>query len=239
MFKVMTLNLFRYTDWGVRKDNIINVINSLSPDVIAFQEVLTNRAFSDFPQSDFIADKCGYKYRSFEPTLIRTNSSDQNGNKNQQASEGQAIISKHPIISTESYFLKQYPDYPEDVSVQFCTVEIGKDLVNFCNVHFANNHIAYNHLDEVLDLIAKRDLNVVILGDFNIYKLADYKNKNQGLTNYTLSSEEFDYISYPADGESLDYIAIPTSKFKFIDIKCPNDYLSDHNAVFAEIGGSK
>lgn len=235
MVKLMTLNLFRYHDWDERKDNIVALLNKVSPDIVVFQEVLTNHAFSDFPQSDYIADKCGYKYRSFAPTLLRMTSRDKDGNRNQQASEGQACISKYPITSTETYFLRQYPEYPEDVSVQFCTIEIKGHSTEVCNIHFANNHIAYKHLDELLELIEKRKSTPLILGDFNIYKLAEYKEKSRLLKTYQLSSEVAEYVSYPADGESLDYIAAPSSNYGIKDVRCSEEYVSDHKALMATV----
>ena len=235
MLKLMTLNLFRYHDWGERKGNIAALVHDLQPDIVVMQEVLTNRAFSDMPQSDFIADTCNYRYRSFAPTLLRMNSRDKAGNRNQQASEGQACISKFPIVSTENYFLRQYPDYPEDVSVQFCTLDVDGESVELCNVHFANNHIAFKHLDELLELIEKRAAKPIIIGDFNIYKLAEYKAKVGPLTGYQISSDISEYVSYEADGESLDYIAAPASKYDIKDVVCPEVYVSDHRAVMATV----
>lgn len=51
----MTLNLWRYYEWNKRIDAIITLIDQENPDCIAFQEVLTNHAFSDFPATDLIA----------------------------------------------------------------------------------------------------------------------------------------------------------------------------------------
>jgi endonuclease/exonuclease/phosphatase family metal-dependent hydrolase len=235
MLKLMTLNLYRYEDWDAREPAIAKLITEEAPDFIAFQEVLTNPAFSSRPQSDLIADVCNYKYRAFAPTLLRTNARDKDGVRSQQASEGQACISRHPIISTETYFLKQHPDYPEDVSVQFCSIEVKGQVVQLCNVHFANNHIAYKHLDELLELIESRGDAPIILGDFNIYKLAAYKEKNRLLKNYQLSSEVSDYISFEADGDSLDYIAARGSKYQIDNVTCSDQYVSDHKALLADV----
>jgi len=100
MLKIMTLNLWRYYEWNKRIDAIITLIDQENPDCIAFQEVLTNHAFSDFPATDLIADRCGYKYRVFAPTLARHKARDRNRNHTQLASEGQVFISKFPIISS-------------------------------------------------------------------------------------------------------------------------------------------
>ena len=235
MFKVMTLNLWRYYDWDNRIDSIISLIANEKPDVIAFQEVLTNHAYSDFSATDFIADKCVYQYRAFAPTLARHKTRDRSGEHNQLASEGQAVISKFPIVTSESYFLTYRPEYPEEKAVLFCKINVEDKLIDICNVHFANCEVAYAQLDELLELVSKRRIEPIILGDFNIYKLARYKEKSNILKSYTLSSELSDYISYPDDKESLDYIAIPKEKFYLTGIKCPDEYVSDHRALLATI----
>jgi len=235
MLKVMTLNLWRYYEWDSRVDAIVALIDEEAPDIIAFQEVLTNHAFSDYPATDFIADKCGYKYRVFSPTLARTDSKDRQGNRTQNASEGQAFISKFPIVSSESYFLRQYPEYLEDKAVLFCTVDADDGRVELCNVHFANSDVAYAHLDQLLELIRIRQTQPIILGDFNIYKLADRKETSQLLRKYTLSSEVTEYISFPEDNDSLDYIAVPSAKYQLSDVQCPAVYVSDHRPVIGRI----
>jgi endonuclease/exonuclease/phosphatase family metal-dependent hydrolase len=235
MLKIMSLNLWRYYEWDDRVDNIVSLINQEAPDCIAFQEVLTNHAFSDFPASDFIANKCGYKYRAFAPTIARHSTRDRDGNHNQLASEGQAFISKFPIISSESYFLTYHPEYPEEKAVLFCTLEIDGKHIETCNVHLANSDIAYPQLDQVLKLIDKRQTQPIILGDFNIYKLAEHKEKSLLLQGYTLSSELADYVSYHEDNDSLDYIVVPNSKFKLNNVKCPETYVSDHLALIATV----
>ena len=235
MLKIMSLNLWRYYEWDDRVDNIIALINKESPDCIAFQEVLTNHAFSDFPATDFIADKCGYKYRAFAPTLARHKTRDRDGNHTQLASEGQAFLSKYPIVASESYFLTYHPEYPEEKAVLFCTVEVDGKRIETCNVHFANSDVAFSNLDQLLELVEKRQMQPIILGDFNIYKLAERKEKNQLLQNYSLSSEITDYVSYPDDKDSLDYIAVPSSKFKLVDVTCPDTHVSDHRALIATI----
>ena len=238
MFKIMTLNLWRYYEWDDRIGAIISLINHEQPDCIAFQEVLTNHAFSDFPASDLIADKCGYKFRAFAPTLARHKTRDKEGNHTQLASEGQAYISRVPIIKSESYFLTYHPEYPEEKTVFFCTLEIDGQQVEVCNVHFANSDVAYMQLDQLLELIDKRHAQPIILGDFNIYKLASYKDKNKLLKNYVLSSELKDYVSYLPDEDSLDYIAVPRSRFSLSDVECPSEHVSDHRAVIATVSYS-
>ena len=68
----MTLNLWCYFDWDARKDNIVRLIQSESPDIIALQEVQVNTAFSATPQSQYIAQHAGYQHHLFVPTWFIT-----------------------------------------------------------------------------------------------------------------------------------------------------------------------
>lgn len=236
MFKVMTLNLWGYHEWDKRTDNLIALINQEAPDCIALQEVLTNHAFSDFPSSDFIATSCGYKYRVFAPTYPRNNSKDREGNRTQRASYGQAFLSKHPIVSAESYFLKLYPEHPEENTVLFCQADIDGIQVEFANVHFANSSkFSDLHLRELMELLEKRQSRPIILGDFNVWKQDMATYMETVLKGYVSSSEVAEYISSPADNDCLDYIVVPDAKYKLGAVNCPEVFVSDHNALLASV----
>jgi len=236
MFKATTLNLWGYHDWDERSDNIVAFFNQEKPDCVALQEVLTNHAFSDFPSSDFIADNCDHTYRVFAPTYPRKNSKDREGNRTQRASYGQAFLSKHPIVSSESYFLKLYEEHPEENTVLFCDVEIEGRVVSFCNVHFANRtQFSELHLAELMELIQKRNVSPILLGDFNIWLRDMARYKSQWFGNYTISSDVDAYISDPIDNDTLDYIITPNAKYAMTNVQCHDEYVSDHKAVSATI----
>lgn len=235
MLKIMTINMWRYHDWEQRKETIVALINEQQPDCIVLQEVLTNHAFSDFPSSDYIAEACGYAYSAFTPTLVRTDSKDQNGERTQRASEGQAILSRFPIKKVESYYLKLYPEYPEEKAVMLCKIATDDGDIDIINVHFANSEVAYAQLDELLQLVEARKLKPIIAGDFNIYDLAHYKAKSPTLQRYQISSELENYVSYPDDNDSLDYIVADSSMFVLQDVTCHEAYVSDHRALSATI----
>lgn len=235
MFKVMTINLWRYHDWDVRLANIIALLTAEAPDVVAFQEVQTNHAYHDVPSSAVIAERCGYSYHVFSPTLARHDARDRSGEHTQLASEGQAFISKLPLLSAESYFLTYRPEYPEEKAVLFATFEVDGRPVRLCNLHLANSDTAYPQLDQVLSLITQRQTPTLLLGDFNIYSLPDYKQVNKLLQDYTVSTEITDYISYPEDNDTLDYIVASTTTLSLSDIQCHTTYVSDHRAVSATV----
>jgi endonuclease/exonuclease/phosphatase family metal-dependent hydrolase len=238
MLKIMTLNLWCYFDWSNRKDNINTVIKNLEPDFIAFQEAQTNPSFSPFPQSDSIADSTGYKYRIFAPTYKRDGQIDKDGDMTQETSFGLAFISKYPIISSETYFLRQHPDHDEACSVLFCKVDVNGTLIDICNVHFGNSDtFADLHINELMDVCEKRKITPIILGDFNIFDLSAYKKSR--LKDYTITTDIAVYESMPKNNGTLDYITAPTSDYVIKTVVCPQEYVSDHRALFATLDQSR
>lgn len=229
----MTLNLWVYYDWETRKDNITTLVKNHNPDFIALQEVQTNLAFSDYPQSDFVAGS-DYTYRIFAPTYARNNQLDTNGEHTQRTSYGLAFISKYPILSAETYFLRRYPDHDEENSVLFCTVDFNGTQVAFCAVHFANSDKHSDlHINELMDLCDKRKIKPILLGDFNNFNLGAYKATR--LKDYTISTDIATYMSMPKDNGTLDYIAVPSNSYKLANVLCPDMYVSDHRALIATI----
>lgn len=234
MTKIMTLNLWCYFDWANRKDNIISLIKQELPDIIAFQEAQTNHAFSHMPQSDDIADATGYTYRVCAPTYKRDGQIDADGNMTQETSYGLALISKYPILSSETYFLRRHPDYDEETSVLFCKIAIDDKIVDVCTVHFGNSDLFSElHLFELMDLCEVRNIQPIILGDFNNFDLHAYANNR--LKRYQLSTDVAHYESMPKNNGTLDYVIVPSADYTIQQVTCPELYVSDHRAVIATI----
>jgi endonuclease/exonuclease/phosphatase family metal-dependent hydrolase len=231
----MTLNLWCYFDWENRKENITSVIKGLNPDVVAFQEAQTNHSFSPLPQSDFIADNCDFRYKVAAPTYKRDGQIDKQGGMTQETSFGLALISKYPIISSETYFLRQHPDHDEACSVLFVKLDVNGKELDVCNVHFGNSNLFSDlHLNELMDLCEERKIKPILLGDFNIFDLSAYKKSR--LKNYILSTDVAEYVSMPKNNGTLDYIAVPSSEYTIKNVSCSQEYVSDHRALFAEVG---
>lgn len=234
MLKFMTLNLWCYFDWENRKDKIISVVNDLNPDLVAFQEVQTNHSFSPWPQSDLIADSCGFKYRVFAPTYRRGGQIDKSGGMTQETSFGLAVISKYPIVSSETYFLRQHLDHDEACSVVFVKIEVDGTDITVCNVHFGNSDLFSDlHLNELMDVCEERNIHPILLGDFNHFNLGMYKKSR--LKDYTLTTDVANYESIPKNSGTLDYIAVPSLDYSIADVACPEEYVSDHRAVCASV----
>ncbi len=238
MFKVATLNIWCYFDWENRKENLASLLRDQSPDFLALQEAQTNHDFSHWPQSDFVANACGLKYRVFAPTYKRDGQIDKKGGYTQETSFGLAFLSRYPIISSETYFLKQHPDHDEACSVLFVTVERDGAEMEFCNVHFGNSDLFSDlHLKELMELCHRRGITPIIMGDFNNFDLGAYKTTQ--LKGYALSTDVATYISMPKDKGTLDYIAAPANEYLIKDVVCPKDYVSDHRIVLAKLEAKK
>lgn len=234
MIKLATLNIWGYTDWVNRKDSIVSVINSLQPDILALQEVQTNLAFSPRPQSDFLAKCCGFSYRIFAPTYRRGQQIDRQGEETQEASYGLALLSMYPIMSSETYFLRQHTEHAETCSVLFVALNVDGARTEICNVHFGNSDLSSDlHLNELMDLCEMRKSRPIIVGDFNNFGLNGYKQTR--LDGYELSTDKADYISLPKNDGTLDYIAAPSGSYSIREVICPEEYLSDHRMVLASI----
>lgn len=234
MLRIMTLNMWGYYEWENRKAALLSLVNAQKPACIALQEVQLNHAFSHYPESDFIADNCGYQYRIFAPTYPRNNQIDQTGVRNQRTSYGLAFLSKYPIISAETHYLRRYPDHDEECSVVFCKIAVDGVTIDICVVHFANSDKHSDlHLNELMDVCEQRNQQPIILGDFNNFNLAAYKETR--LKDYTLSTDSAEYISMPKDNGTLDYIVAPTYRYALSDIHCAPEYVSDHRALLATV----
>jgi len=234
MFTVATLNLWGYFDWNTRKDRLLATFESLSPDFVALQEVQTNLAFSPQPQSDFLGDGCNFMYRVFAPTYRRSGQIDDENKMTQDVSYGLAALSRYPIIRSESYFLRQHPAYDESCSVLFVTVAMPQSQIEFCIVHFGNSNLFSElHLKELMDLCKARHTSPLIVGDFNHFDLGHFKKDI--INGYSISTDVAKYVSMPKDKGTLDYIAVPNETYTIKEVRCPEEYVSDHRVVSAII----
>ena len=234
MFSTMTLNLWAYNDWSIRKQNIINLINDLKPDILTLQEVRIDTRFSYFPQSQEISEKCGYNYHAYSPAWSKSKVDSTSNSNDVAVSHGLSILSKFPITNVTTQFLNKHPDFDEPCIVMFADIDMEGELHAVCNVHFANRDLfASLHLQELMSVCKLRNQPTIIQGDFNIFQLGKYKLTL--LKHYELSSEKTQYRSFPKDNVTLDYIIVPASRYRIDEVLCPNVYVSDHNAVMARL----
>lgn len=200
------------------------VINELRPDFIVFQEAEQDSTRHDMTQVSAIADACGFRHSTFTPTYTK-----QDG-----IVHGLGIISRHPIISTDSHALPLHPEHNEPASALFCQLEVNGHPITICNVHFSNSDSAAElQLIALIDICKQQQAQPIIAGDFNIFNLDQYLESH--LEGYQSSHQVQPYISIPKNTGTLDYITVPTNKYVIAEVICPDAYLSDHRAVVADI----
>ncbi len=226
-----TLNLWRYYEWPARFDVIVAALKEASLDVVCLQEVQLNQSFSSLSQSRQIADALGYAYHSFSPTMKKVRQIGKDGAMNQEVTHGLAVLSRLPIVDSEGIILPKQDHDPEFRGIQIVKVKAGDVLLDVCNVHFSNaDDLAAQHLKDTVALLAQRELEPVIAGDFNIFNLDAHSLPAE----YVLSTEVSDYISYPKDEATLDYITSP-KKYAMQKVACLPQVVSDHRIVVAAL----
>lgn len=174
MLRLMTLNLWGYEQWDNRKDAVLSLINRQSPDVIALQEVQLDMKKSPVSQASFLAEKELYPYTIYVPSF-RTERHPRQRSLSGGYSHGLALLSKHPIVSSESHLLSQGADFDEPCSVLFTSIKVDGENVDLCNVHFGNtDQESSKHLEELAEICTTKDSQPIILGDFNIFELGKH-----------------------------------------------------------------
>jgi len=230
MISILTLNLWRYYDFEKRLPNILKVIQENNPDVIFLQEVQIDLSKSPDSQMEILSkDFPEYKYCIH--SVIYPKEFQQGVKLDKPIQHGMAVLSKYPILKSFNFFVTKNIEEEEPRSVLCFDIEKDSKVFKCSNVHFANKEEwAKNQLLELLDFIHTRKEKRILVGDFNLFNLSEYKM----LEGYTLSFDYKPYISYPKDNGSLDYIVIP-NEFAFSKLELIEDYLSDHKALFVEI----
>lgn len=103
----------------INKKAIFNITDSISPDILCFQEYLT-REKGEHNITKTLTEKSGYTYHYFHAT-----------NKNEYEAYGLAIFSKWPIINSGKLEKHQYGVN----SIIYADIAKGKDTVRVYNIH--------------------------------------------------------------------------------------------------------
>lgn len=221
---ITTLNLQEFHDWEVRKPALIEYLQSTLADIILFQEVVYLPAISPYNQAQLLNQVL--KYPNIQSAITRL----QPSSKYETYREGLAAISKYPVVQSDTIILKQAEGDEHNRIVQLLDVEIDGRIVKIANVHFSITDItdfATAHLKETLEILASRDEERIIAGDFNLSSLEHVSAL--WADKYRCSTEQ-DYISYPGMNKRIDYFLIPKS-YSFDSISTSGEGISDHRAL--------
>ncbi|MDB5160470.1 MAG: hypothetical protein JWO99_733 [Candidatus Saccharibacteria bacterium] len=223
--KLTSLNLMGRQNWRERAPLITDYIQAINPDIVFFQEVVYLPEESSLTQPAELNKKLGYEYE--QSVVSRLQTSDQY----ESYREGLSVLSRYPIIYSETLVLKQNEHDHLQRIVQLFNVNQNGQIAKYANVHFAENpEMAYENLEELLEILESRQERRVIVGDFN---MPDLKHTHLWQKEYVASTDEF-YISYPANNDRIDFVLIPKAD-TIVDVSVSPDGLSDHRALTAEI----
>ncbi len=231
MISLFTLNLWRYYDFDLRFPKIIRELKEKQPDVIFLQEVQIDKTKSPFSQVELIKKELSeYIYSLHSTIYLKTNQ--RNEKLVVPIQHGMAVLSKYPIVNSFEYYLPLQEGNEEPRSILCCDIDINGVVRKFANIHFTNNEeMAKDQIGDFLGFIKSRNEERIMVGDFNMFHLYEYKSLLKG---YKLSYDYKKYISYPKDNGTLDYILIPES-CEFESLELINEDLSDHKGIFIKI----
>jgi endonuclease/exonuclease/phosphatase family metal-dependent hydrolase len=224
--KVTTLNLAGYKNWAERESNIVSYLESTDSDVVFFQEVKFNREYSPHPQSSYLNSKLRVPY-PYNQTSVSRYYIQSDG---MESREGLAVLSRYPIINSETLVLTKRPDDKHTRIIQKVDISINDQMISFVNVHFSNNEYSDEQLAETLQIIKDTGNRSIVLGDFNIFDIKTVSDVYSA--EYTASTDFSQYVSFPSENATFDYILMPQD-YTFRSLSIGED-LSDHNALSFE-----
>jgi endonuclease/exonuclease/phosphatase family metal-dependent hydrolase len=227
-----SLNVQAFTNWDNRKTNITEYLEQESPDIALFQEVTFLPQINSENQVSLLNKTLKYPYENTAITRLQDSPHFENYR------EGLGLISKWPILKSETIILKQDKTDEHQRIVQLVDILHDETVVKFAHVHFSisdnDENLPRNHLKELLEILASRGETRIIGGDFNMSSVDLHADLWQ---EQYISSSTTPYITFPLENKRVDYFLLP-KECAFLDITTSPDGLSDHRAltVAAEYG---
>lgn len=224
-----TFNVQAFTDWDTRKTHITDYIQQSDLDVALFQEVTFLPQINAENQVSLLNKTLKYPYENSAVTRLQASPHFENYR------EGLGLISKWPILKSETFILKQQSHDEHQRIVQLIDIKVGETVVKFANVHFSisdnDENLPREHLRELIEVLDSRGETRIIGGDLNMDDVdlhADIWNEHY------ISSSVVPYITYPSMNKRVDYFLLP-KEYAFLDIHTSGDGLSDHRGLVVSI----
>ena len=159
---------------------------------------------------------------------------------------GTALLSRQPFEEVLSYTFKPSPP-TMNKGLLLAQIawrsenETGKThLVDILSVHldFSRQKIREQQIEEMVKLLSERHHPSIVLGDFNSEWFSEASTvkalaEEAGFQVYRPEANNLG--TYKGGTKRLDWILI-SKEFEFLDYRVSTDLVSDHHAVYAEIG---
>jgi len=226
--KITSLNLQEFKDWESRQPIIIDYLQTESPDIILFQEVVFLPDTSPYNQAQVLNETLGYPVEQSAVTRL------QPSHAHETYREGLAALSRYPVVKSDTIILKQASGDEHNRIIQLLDIDIDGSILKIANIHFSITDItdfATAHLEETLEILKSRGEKRIIAGDFNLSFLED---SFELWGDEYRSSTDQPYVTFPRLDKRVDYFLIP-KEYSFISISTSGDGLSDHRALTADI----
>jgi endonuclease/exonuclease/phosphatase family metal-dependent hydrolase len=239
--KFINLNLWL---GGEIFEPMLNFLQQEKADILALQEV-HNGQNKDLPQQlrsfSVLKELLGYEYGFFTPTFLKDY-------LEQTTEQGNAILSRFPINTTEALFyngqggifiegeVEKYPEMPR--ALQHAELKVGNKIINVFNTQGVWGYDGFDNPKrlEMGKLIADKvngKKNVILSGDFNME--ANTKSmgqveqhlqnvfKNELKTSFNMKRKT--NLGYATAVVDMVYVS---PNIKVLSHECPNIDVSDH-----------
>ena len=220
-----SLNVQSFTDWDHRKANIVDYLKQTNPDVVLFQEVTFLPQINADNQVSLINKSMHYIFENTAITRL------QDSHEYETYREGLGLISKYPILKSETIILKQQPHDEHQRIVQLVDILCKDKIIKFANIHFSisdnDENLPREHLVELLEILKSRGETRIMGGDFNMNDIDIHQDLWK---DAYICSSSTPYITYPAMDKRVDYFLLP-KEYEFTEITTSGDGLSDHRAL--------
>ena len=198
-------------------------------DIVGIQEVDRLAKRSGYIDTMKLLSKyTGYEYYYYTKAVDIAGDEAKYGQKGEY---GTGILSKYPILETESTLLSS-ANY-EQRAYGYAKIDVNGTIINFFNTHLSYESYAIrNKQCEELAAKLKGMPNCILTGDFNI----------DGFSNYVPLMEFMKLackymgspVTFPSAGTTIDNI-IFTPEFKLGKVDSVKNDHSDHYLVWAEL----
>lgn len=224
-----SLNVQAFENWDTRQQPIVDYLNQSTLDIVLFQEVTFLPQINAENQVSLLNKEVGFPYENSAVTRLQASPHYENYR------EGLGLISKWPIIKSETFILKQQPHDEHQRIVQLIDLKVGDEIVKFANVHFSisdnDENLPREHLRELIEVLESRGETRIIGGDFNMNEIdihADIWNEQY------IASSIVPYITYPSMNKRVDYFLLP-KEYAFLNITTTPDGFSDHRGLVVTV----
>jgi endonuclease/exonuclease/phosphatase family metal-dependent hydrolase len=233
--KLLTLNIWRYDgDWKKREPKIIDFIEKENPDFIFLQEVFDDSRYNKLGNNQALQLNSKLKFKNVIYNIAEKLKTEHKQKIKVPVFDGLACFTNNEILKINNIKLKKRKEDRHFRIIQRIESKINGKRLLFYHTHFSNrDDWAIFHLKETLNKAKKEKIHPIILGDLNIINTLDLSNTTK--KDYSNSYIFKKYNSFPKKKETLDYILIPKRNFKFVDVKCNKNSLSDHNPLLSII----